>query len=183
MCTAGPTVVHSDQIITSPTAQPRPNAHSIKVSIKGIYSHSSRKILSKFIVICSKLYAHTAGPVILVACIGMLVRLLDALTNAVMFIYSNPIDYCTYTLHTHRAQVYYSLSNLYSIYRSTAEFIVVAPAITIIAKSNVVIVYSPLWCVIEYLEQTVEHPTATCQSVQMSWCWSNWRAYDMALCP
>jgi hypothetical protein len=52
------------------------------------------------------------------------------------------VCYCTYTLFTHKAQVYYSLSNLYSMYKSIAEFIAVAPAIMIMAMSNVVIVVS-----------------------------------------
>jgi hypothetical protein len=50
--------------------------------------------------------------------------------------------------------VSYSLSNLYSMYKSIELLRVVAPAIMIIAISNVVIVMRPLLYVIEYPIET-----------------------------
>ena len=66
---------YSVYTMSVPIAHPAPNAHSIVVANKGIYSHSSSKILSKFIVICSKLYTCTAGPQYTMCMYNMLARL------------------------------------------------------------------------------------------------------------
>jgi hypothetical protein len=67
MYTAGPTVVHSTSVHIQPTSNPRSNATMHMNINKGMYSHSSNKIVSKFMFICSFLYTCTAGPVILLA--------------------------------------------------------------------------------------------------------------------
>lgn len=63
--TAGPIVGYNTSAHIVPTMNPRPKDPIIAISIKDMYNHSSNKIFSKFIVICSKLYTRTAGPVIL----------------------------------------------------------------------------------------------------------------------